>query len=193
MLPKRAVLSVYDKRGLAPFASRLSSMGVELFSSGGTAGYLKESGIPVAEVTELTGFPELLDGRVKTLHPAVHAAILSRRERPDDAESLAEHGIVPIDLVAVNLYPFSQMLDAGLSEREMSEYIDIGGPCMLRAAAKNYRDVIVLCDPADYAPVAGELEQQKGLDLSHRRRLAAKVFDLCSDYDRCITSWLKNN
>jgi phosphoribosylaminoimidazolecarboxamide formyltransferase / IMP cyclohydrolase len=192
---KHAVLSVWNKEGIAEFAKQLSVSGCRVSSSGGTSSYLQKQGILVQEINTLTGFPEILDGRVKTLHPAVHGGILARRDRSDDMETLQRHKITPIDLVAVNLYPFEMMLerqrnDSELSDKELEEFIDIGGPTLLRAAAKNYRDVIVLCDPLDYTKVIKELNREGDLGLSLRRSLAEKVFSLTAAYDDLISRWL---
>jgi phosphoribosylaminoimidazolecarboxamide formyltransferase/IMP cyclohydrolase len=187
---KRALISVWDKSGLEEFASDLSGLGVEIVSSGGTAGFLSEKGIPVIPVEKLTGFPEILDGRVKTLHPHIHGAILARRENKKDLETLMEHAITPIDMVVVNLYPFEMMLKKVSGDRELAEFIDIGGPTLLRAAAKNYPDVLVVCDPADYGKISGLLLEGKEPDTALRRKLAARVFEKTAAYDRLIASWL---
>src|SRR5271170_2772843 len=150
---KRAILSVTDKTGLVRFARKLSDLGVELISTGGTAKLLRESGIPVKDISELTGFPEMLDGRVKTLHPKVHGGILHRRENPSHRTAIAEHGILPIDMVVVNLYTFEKTAaKANVHFDELIENIDIGGPSMIRSAAKNFQDVAVVTSPADYDP-----------------------------------------
>jgi phosphoribosylaminoimidazolecarboxamide formyltransferase/IMP cyclohydrolase len=186
----RAIISVYDKRGAIELGRFLTEIGVELISSGGTARHLREAGLEVTPVEQLSGYPELLDGRVKTLHPAVHAGILARRERQDDMEALREHGIVPVDWVVVNLYPFARALKEGSTGAALREYIDIGGPTLLRAAAKNYTSVTVLCDPDDYEPVMGEYRAQGGLPAARRRSLAEKVFALTAAYDRMIAAQL---
>ena len=182
-----ALLSVSDKRGLVELARRLDQAGFGLLSTGGTARALKDAGLPVTEVGELTGFPEIMDGRVKTLHPAIHGGILARRD--SDAEVMAEHGIERIDVVAVNLYPFAETVarpDCSLSEA--IENIDIGGPAMLRAAAKNHRDVCVLCDPDDYRAFTASLPE--GPDERGRRELATKAFAHTCAYDGQISQWL---
>ncbi|MEW6325605.1 MAG: bifunctional phosphoribosylaminoimidazolecarboxamide formyltransferase/IMP cyclohydrolase, partial [Nitrospirota bacterium] len=170
----RALLSVSNKDGLAPFARALVELGVELISTGGTARLLREQGLPVRDVAEVTGFPEMLDGRVKTLHPKIHGGLLGRRDDPSHVRQMAEHGIAPIDLVVVNLYPFEATLaKAGATPEEIIEQIDIGGPSMVRSAAKNHQDVAVVVDPADYEPVRRELAEHGGaLRLETRRRLA---------------------
>jgi phosphoribosylaminoimidazolecarboxamide formyltransferase/IMP cyclohydrolase len=187
----RALLSVSDKSGLVPFVAGLRAVGFELISTGGTARALAEAGIPVVNVSELTGFPEMMDGRVKTLHPAVHGGILARRHRPDDLSALAEHGIGLIDVVAVNLYPFAQAAaDPETSIDRLIEEIDIGGPSLVRAAAKNFRDVLVLVDPADYPRALQALETDGGADLALRFELARKALTHTAAYDATIASTL---
>jgi phosphoribosylaminoimidazolecarboxamide formyltransferase/IMP cyclohydrolase len=185
----RALLSVSDKTGLVPFARRLAAHGLELVSTGGTARALREAGLVVRDVSEVTGFPEMLDGRVKTLHPVVHGGLLARRDLPEHLAAIAEHGIVPIDVVVVNLYPFRETVArAGIAPEEAIEQIDIGGPSMLRSAAKNFAAVSVVVDPADYDAVATAVET--GADvLALRRRLAEKVFAHTAAYDAAIASW----
>ncbi|RMF37656.1 MAG: bifunctional phosphoribosylaminoimidazolecarboxamide formyltransferase/inosine monophosphate cyclohydrolase, partial [Chloroflexi bacterium] len=186
----RALFSVYDKTGLVAFAGRLAAMGWELVASGGTARALREAGLTVTDVAQVTGFPEMLGGRVKTLHPAIHGAILARPGAADRDE-LAAHGIVPIDLVAVNLYPFRETVARpGVTLEEAVEQIDIGGVALLRAAAKNFARVTVLCNPADYTPVLEELEAQGEVSLETRRRLAARAFAHTRDYDAAIEAFL---
>jgi phosphoribosylaminoimidazolecarboxamide formyltransferase/IMP cyclohydrolase len=189
MMKKRALLSVFDKKGLAELASCLNGAGWELVSTGGTSHYLKENNIPVTDVSDVTGFPECLDGRVKTLHPAIHAGLLARRDTASHMETLEQQGLSPIDLVCVNLYPFFEKVDAGLSLEETIEFIDIGGPAMLRSAAKNYRDVIVLSDPADYGETMAGIASG-GVSVAFRKRLAGKVFNLTSAYDGAIARYL---
>ena len=191
---KRAILSVYDKEGIIEFAQGLQSLGVEILSTGGTYKLLKEKGIAVKEVSEHTGFPEMLDGRVKTLHPKIHGGILGRRDDPEHREQMKAQGIEPIDLVAVNLYPFKATISKpNVTLEEAIENIDIGGPTMLRSAAKNYRDVAVLIDPKDYAPVLDEMKRSGGeISESKRYDLAKKVFFTTSDYDRTIFSYLES-
>jgi len=186
---RRALLSVSDKHGLLDLARALDALGIEIVSTGGSARTLREAGIPVREVRELTGFPEIMDGRVKTLHPKVHGGLLGRRGT-DDAV-MAEHGIAPIDLLVVNLYPFEQTVarpDCTLDEA--IENIDIGGPAMLRAAAKNHAHVAVLVDPADYAPLIDALRQDGGTGLALRQRLAAKAYAHTARYDGLVADWL---
>jgi phosphoribosylaminoimidazolecarboxamide formyltransferase / IMP cyclohydrolase len=185
----RALLSVSDKSGLLDFARGLHDLGWELLSTGGTARALREAGVPVRDVSDVTQFPEMLDGRVKTLHPAVHGALLARRDVPEHMAAIAEHGIAPIDLVAVNLYPFVQTASRkGATAEEVIEQIDIGGPSMLRSAAKNFAAVTTVVDPADYAPVLAHLTENNN-DLDFRRRLAAKVFEHTAAYDSAIAAW----
>ena len=185
----RALLSVSDKTGLLDFARGLSALGWELLSTGGTARALREAGVPVRDVSDVTQFPEMLDGRVKTLHPAVHGALLARRDLPAHMAAIAEHGIAPIDLVAVNLYPFQQTASrAGVSPDDVIEHIDIGGPSMLRSAAKNFASVTTVVDPADYGSVLAMVTNADD-DLDVRRRLAAKVFEHTAAYDSAIAAW----
>ena len=187
----RALLSVSDKTGLADFARALAERGWTLLSTGGTARGLREAGLPVTEVSEVTGHPEMMDGRVKTLHPAVHAGLLARRASADDAAQMAAQGSENIDLVAVNLYPFRQTVarpDVTLADA--IENIDIGGPAMLRSAAKNHESVWVVVDPADYPRVLSALDGEAGEGAALRRELAVKVFRHTSEYDRAITEYL---
>ncbi len=185
----RALLSVSDKSGIVELARGLHSLGWELVSTGGTARALREAGLAPLDISDVTGFAEMMDGRVKTLHPAVHGALLARRELPDHMRALAEHEIVPIDLVAVNLYPFRETAArSGVSPDEVIEQIDIGGPSMLRSAAKNFHAVTVVVDPSDYTRVlAGLLANDDDLDL--RRLLAEKAFVHTAAYDAAIASW----
>ncbi len=189
----RALLSVSDKTGLVTFAERLRLLGCELLSTGGTARLLRDHGIPVTEVAELTGFPELLEGRVKTLHPAVHAPILARRDRSEDLEELARLGYRPIDLVVVNLYPFDRYVQRETPEEQAVELIDIGGPALLRAAAKNFRWVLPVVDPADYERVLSALGpgDPARVPSELRRELAAKAFAHVSVYDAQIAAYLR--
>lgn len=187
----RALISLTDKSGIEGFAKELEALGVEILSTGGTAKKLRDSGIKVMDVSEFTGFPEMLDGRVKTLHPKVHAGILHQRENSDHQRQMAEHGLKPVDLIAVNLYAFDKATaDPGCSLAHAIENIDIGGPTMLRAAAKNFQDVTVLVDPADYPAVLAEIRQHGNTTLATRFRLMVKVFDLTSRYDTAIAAWL---
>ena len=185
----RALLSVSEKTGLVELARALVTLGWEIVSTGGTARVLREAGLTVQDVSDLTGFPEMLDGRVKTLHPAVHGGLLARREVPEHMQALAEHKIAPIDLVAVNLYPFRETAaKPGVAEHEVIEQIDIGGPSMLRSAAKNFHAVYVVVDPADYARVLATIEA-KDDDLELRRQLAEKAYAHTGAYDAAIAAW----
>jgi phosphoribosylaminoimidazolecarboxamide formyltransferase/IMP cyclohydrolase len=188
----RALVSVYDKTGVLDFVRGLLELGVEIYSTGGTEELLLGAGLPVKSVQELTGFPEMLGGRVKTLHPAIHAAILARRDEPDDLADLHRHGFEPIDVVACNLYPFIETANAPETTREIAlETIDVGGVTLLRAAAKNYRDVLAVCDPSDYPEVVDELRRPSGVVEDTRQRLAAKAFQHCAVYDTCVASYLR--
>jgi len=185
---RRALLSVSDKRNLIPFAERLAALGVEILSTGGTCRELQQAGIAAIEVSTKTGFPEIMGGRVKTLHPTIHGGLLGRRGTDDDV--MLEHGIEPIDLLAVNLYPFEETIsreDASIDDA--IENIDIGGPAMIRAASKNHKDVTVVVDPDDYDKVAEAIESD-ALDVSYRRRLAAKAYAHTANYDTAITRYL---
>jgi len=186
---RRALISVYDKDGLVRFARGLAARGVTLVSTGGSAKTLVEAGLPVTEVAALTGFPEMLDGRVKTLHPAIHGGLLARRDRPDHLATLAAHGIAEIDLLVSNLYPFAATVASGVGREECIENIDIGGVALIRAAAKNHEFVTVVTDPSDYGPVLAELENSGGLGLATGRRLAQKAFALTAAYDAAIAAW----
>ncbi len=188
---QRALLSVYDKTGLIPLAETLVKAGVELISTGGTAKALREKGLPVTDLGSFTGFPEMLDGRVKTLHPKIHGGLLFLRNHPEHEATAAAHGIKPIDLVAVNLYPFEQTVaKPNVSLEEAIENIDIGGPSMLRSAAKNHQSVTVIVDPSDYAEVAAQIEAKGCTTLELRRKLAARVFTRTSAYDGHIAAYL---
>lgn len=188
---RRALISVSDKHGVVELGMRLSAIGYEILSTGGTYRVLKESGVDAVEVSEATGFPECFDGRVKTLHPTVHGGILARRDSEKHQREAMKLGIEMIDLVAVNLYPFRQTVQKpGSTLEEIIENIDIGGPTMLRSAAKNYHDVIVLCDPADYESVLEPLERGEAMTVDERARLALKVFEHTSHYDAMIASFL---
>lgn len=188
----RALISVSDKTGIVEFAKELASLGVEIISTGGTYGKLKEAGVEAIEISELTGFPECLDGRVKTLHPAVHAGLLAMRSKPEHMKQLEELKIETIDLVVVNLYPFkATILKEGVTRAEAVENIDIGGPTMLRSAAKNYQDVAVVVDPADYEAVLSELKEKKEVSLDTKLYLMQKVFMHTSNYDTMIADYLK--
>jgi phosphoribosylaminoimidazolecarboxamide formyltransferase/IMP cyclohydrolase len=186
---RRALISVSDKEGLARFAQGLAAQGVALVSTGGSAKTLAEAGLPVSEVAALTGFPEILDGRVKTLHPAIHGGLLARRDRPDHLATLAEHGIGEIDLLVCNLYPFAATVAAGAGREECIENIDIGGVALIRAAAKNHDFVTVVTDPADYASLLDEMTNSAGVGRATRRRLAQKAYGLTAAYDAAIAAW----
>ncbi|QQS41031.1 MAG: bifunctional phosphoribosylaminoimidazolecarboxamide formyltransferase/IMP cyclohydrolase [Acidobacteriota bacterium] len=189
---RRALISVSDKKGVTEFAAKLAGFGVELVSTGGTAKAIKEAGIEVKEVSELTGFPEMMDGRVKTLHPRVHGALLAVRDKDDHVSAMEEHGIVPIDMVVINLYPFEKTIEReGVSVPEAVEQIDIGGPAMIRSASKNWRDVAVVTDSRLYPDLITELEKNDGsLSIETRQRLAALAFTRTSHYDLAISSYL---
>lgn len=191
MKVKRALVSVSDKQGLDGFVKGLVDLGVEIVSTGGTARYLREHDLPIVGISDVTGFPEIMDGRVKTLHPAIHGGILADRERSTHLKAIADLGIEPIDLVVVNLYPFEQVTaQRGVSEEDAIENIDIGGPCMVRAAAKNHRGVGIVVDPADYEAVLAELQENEGaLTPDTRRRLAVKAFQHTAQYDSVIANW----
>jgi len=187
---RRALLSVSDKTGLVDFAAALVKAGVELVSTGGTAKTIAEAGIAVRDVSELTGFPEIMDGRVKTLHPSVHGALLGVRDDPDHVHAMHVHGIEPIDLVVVNLYPFEEVRQSGADYASIVENVDIGGPAMVRASAKNHAYVAIVTDPEDYAPVINALEMNIGsLSFEFRQKLAAKAFARTAAYDAAISGW----
>ena len=187
----RALISVYDKAGLVDFARRLAARGVEILSTGGSARALAGAGIAVTDVASATGFPEMLDGRVKTLHPAIHGGILARRDLPAHLQAIEAHGIRPIDLVVVNLYPFAATVASGADWETCIENIDIGGPALIRAAAKNHDAVTVVTDPADYAGVIAEIEANGGATtLALRRRLAGLAYARTGAYDAMISSWM---
>ncbi|KGK86913.1 bifunctional phosphoribosylaminoimidazolecarboxamide formyltransferase/IMP cyclohydrolase [Clostridium sp. HMP27] len=187
---KRALISVYDKTNLLPLAEFLINKDVEILSTGGTYKFLKENGIAVTEVSDVTGFEEILDGRVKTLHPIIHAGILAIRDNNEHMEIIKKKEITPIDMVVVNLYPFFNKVDENISFDEKVEFIDIGGPTMIRAAAKNFKDVIVLTNTTDYQVVMDELEENNEVKFETRKKLAGKVFNLMSAYDAAISNFL---
>src|SRR5215212_734115 len=189
---RRALLSVSDKTGLVEFARALKNFGVEILSTGGTAKALRDAGIEVRDVSDVTGFPEMLDGRVKTLHPRIHGGILAVRDNPEHARALEEHQIGPIDMVVVNLYPFEQTVAReGVTLEEAVEQIDIGGPAMVRSAAKNFNDVAVVTSPELYSRLVDEMQQNDGaLSLSTRSDLAWQAFRHTSGYDRNIFVYL---
>jgi phosphoribosylaminoimidazolecarboxamide formyltransferase/IMP cyclohydrolase len=186
---RRALISVSDKTGLAAFARTLSDLGIEILSTGGSAEALRQAGVPVREVSQHTGFPEILDGRVKTLVPQIHAGILSRRDLPEHAAQMQALGIAPIDLVVVNLYPFEATVASGATDAECVESIDIGGPALIRAAAKNHEFVAVLTDPAQYDAVLAEIARHNGTTHPLRHRLASEAFAHTAAYDAAIASW----
>jgi phosphoribosylaminoimidazolecarboxamide formyltransferase/IMP cyclohydrolase len=192
----RALISVWDKTGIAELATRLAGAGFEIVSTGGTARMLAETDLPVIEVSDLTGFPEMLDGRVKTLHPAVHAGLLARRDDPSHLQTLEAHNLTTIDLLVSNLYPFASVVSSDqVDDEDAIENIDIGGPAMIRSAAKNHAGVVVLVDPADYAGILGTVESG-GLDnvsLDERRRLAAVAFGHVSHYDSLVATYLRSS
>ncbi|QYO66614.1 bifunctional phosphoribosylaminoimidazolecarboxamide formyltransferase/IMP cyclohydrolase [Leptolyngbya sp. 7M] len=189
---KKALFSLSDKTGAVEFARKLAALGVEIISTGGTAKTLREAGIAVTDVADVTGFPEMMDGRVKTLHPKIHGAFLALRDNKDHLAAMNEHGIEPIDLVVVNLYPFEQTIaQEGVSLEEAIENIDIGGPAMIRSASKNWRDVAVVTDPGLYASVIDELDQNDGsLSVQTRRMLATLAYTRTASYDLAISSYL---
>ena len=192
MAIERALISVYDKTGVAEFARELASMGIEIVSTGGTARLLRDAGVPVRDVAELTGWPEMMGGRVKTLHPKVHGGILFQRSREEDRKEARTHGIVPIDLVVVNLYPFSATAaKPGVTAAELIENIDIGGPAMVRSAAKNFQSVGVVTDPSDYAALLSELRATRELSLGTRLALARKAYARTARYDGEISTELE--
>ncbi|NBX00591.1 MAG: bifunctional phosphoribosylaminoimidazolecarboxamide formyltransferase/inosine monophosphate cyclohydrolase, partial [Methylophilaceae bacterium] len=188
----RALISVSDKQGILEFAKNLQSFGVEILSTGGTAKLFRENNIPVLEVSDYTGFPEMLDGRVKTLHPKVHAGILGRRDLPEHVAAMQEANIPNIDMVVVNLYPFRETIaQPNCSLEDAIENIDIGGPTMVRAAAKNYHHVAIVTDPADYALIAREMTSTKGaVGAETRIMLAKKAFSHTAEYDGAISNYL---
>ena len=188
----KALISVSDKTGIVEFAKELAAIGIEIISTGGTYKKLKEEGIKAIEISELTGFPECLDGRVKTLHPKVHAGILAMRSNPNHMEQLKRLDVDTIDFVVVNLYPFKEtILKDGVKREEAIENIDIGGPTMLRSAAKNYQDVTVITDPKDYAKVLKELKENGKVSLDTKFYLMNKVFEHTANYDAMICKYLK--
>lgn len=187
-----ALISVTDKNGIVSLANAIHGFGVKILSTGGTAKAIRDGDVPVTEISDYTGFPEMMDGRVKTLHPKVHGGLLGLRDNPAHREMMEEYGIKPIDLVVVNLYQFEKTVaQKGVTLEEAIENIDIGGPAMLRSSAKNYRDVTVIVDPADYGVVLEEMKQNGGeTTLETRFRLAKKVFRLTHEYDGAITRYL---
>ncbi len=191
---ERALISVSDKTGIAEFAKELSNYSVEFLSTGGTANIIRESGLNVIEVSDYTGFPEMLDGRVKTLHPKIHGGLLGLRANNTHVKVMAEHGIKKIDMVVVNLYPFSGTIsDPDATFEDAIENIDIGGPAMLRSAAKNFKSVTVITDPSDYGIVLNEMRENNGIVTEETNlKLAIKVFEKTSVYDNTIFNYLKD-
>ncbi|MCM8782996.1 MAG: bifunctional phosphoribosylaminoimidazolecarboxamide formyltransferase/IMP cyclohydrolase, partial [Candidatus Omnitrophica bacterium] len=188
---KTALISVSDKAGIVEFAKELNNLGIEILSTGGTARLLKENNIPVQEVSDYTGFPEMLDGRLKTLHPKIHAGLLALRDNPEHMRSLEKHNIKPLDMVVVNLYPFEKVIKKpDIELKEAIENIDIGGPTMLRSAAKNYRSVAVVCNPGRYPQIITELKTKGGLSEGLLEELALEVFSFTSTYDSVIYNYL---
>ena len=191
---KRALISVTNKAGVVAFAQFLADNGVEIISTGGTEKLLREAGLPVKKVSDVTGFPEILGGRVKTLHPHIHAGILADKDNPEHLATLAGLNILPFDCLCVNLYNFARAAQEGLKLKQAVEQIDIGGPCMLRAAAKNYHSMLVIPGPEHYLPVKEALLQNEMCaPLAMRRHLAAITFDEISDYDRTISDYLASD
>ena len=190
---ERAIISVTDKSGIVEFAKSLSALGVQILSTGGTARALRDGGISVTDISDYTGFPEMMDGRVKTLHPKVHGGLLGLRDNPEHVEMMKAHGIKTIDMVVVNLYQFEKTVaKEGVTLEEAIENIDIGGPSMLRSSAKNFRYVTVIVDPADYEVVLREMKKTGGeTTLKTRFRLARKVFQLTHQYDGAISEYLE--
>ena len=187
---KRALISVFDKTGILDFSKFLAEKGVEVISTGGTYRHLKENGVAVTEVNEVTNFPEMLDGRVKTLHPIIHEGILAIRDNEEHMNTIKERNIETIDMVIVNLYPFFEKVREDLSFEEKVEFIDIGGPTMLRAAAKNFQDVVVISEASDYQAVMAEIEETGDVSYKLRKKLAGKVFNLMSAYDAAISNFM---
>ena len=193
-LTKRALISVSDKTDVAAFSKELIKNGFEIISTGGTAALLKKEGIAVKDVSDITGFPEMMDGRVKTLHPKIHGALLYLRGNPGHVKQAAENGITPIDMIVVNLYPFKETISKdGVTLEEAIENIDIGGPSMLRSGAKNYKDVTVVCDPKDYDVVLKEIEENGTVSLKLKQKLAVKAFRHTADYDSAIDTYLSKS
>ena len=189
---KRALLSVSDKTGIVELGKFLSNNGVEIISTGGTMKALREAGVPVTYVSDVTGFPEIMGGRVKTLNPKIHGAILAVRSNPEHMEALAEHNITPIDLVVVNLYPFRETIaKPGVTEAEAIENIDIGGPAMVRASAKNFKDVVIVTYPRRYAQLMEMLDKDGDIDQHTRKELAFEAFSHTAEYDTMISEYLK--
>ena len=189
----RALISVFDKTGITDFASFLHEKGVEIISTGGTKRHLQKAGLPVTDVAEVTNFPEMLDGRVKTLHPNIHGGLLGLRANKEHISTMQKHNILPIDIVVVNLYPFFNEVQSDKSFEEKVEFIDIGGPTMLRSAAKNFQDVLVVSDQSDYNPIKNEWQENGTISFASRKQLAGKVFNLTAAYDAAISEFLLGN
>ena len=188
---KRALLSVSDKTGIVELGKFLSEKGVEIISTGGTMKALRDAGVPVTYVSDVTGFPEIMDGRVKTLNPKIHGAILAVRSNPEHMQALADYNITPIDLVVVNLYPFRETISKpGVTEAEAIENIDIGGPAMVRASAKNFKDVVIVTYPRRYAQLMEMLEKDGDIDARTRKELAFEAFSHTAEYDTMISEYL---
>src|SRR5262245_34817410 len=188
---RRALISVSDKPGLIDFAKGLAALGVDLISTGGTSKAIADAGLKVTDVSAVTGFPEMMDGRVKTLHPKIHGGLLALRDEPAHAKAMKEHGIEGIDLLVCNLYPFEETVARKADFDETIENIDIGGPAMIRAASKNHGYVAVIVDVEDYAPVLAELNETKALSLDTRKHLAAKAYARTAAYDAAIATWFE--
>jgi phosphoribosylaminoimidazolecarboxamide formyltransferase/IMP cyclohydrolase len=187
-----ALISVTDKSGIVEFARSLEKLGIEILSTGGTARALRDGGVTVMDISDYTGFPEMMDGRVKTLHPKVHGGLLGRRDNQQDLQMMERHGIKSIDLVIVNLYQFElTVAKEGCTLEEAVENIDIGGPSMIRSAAKNFKDVTVITDPSDYSTVLAEISESGETTLQTRFELARKVYNLTAHYDRAISQYLE--
>ena len=189
---QRALISVSDKTGILEFAKALHNSGIEILSTGGTAELLRKDGVPVIQVSDYTGFPEMMDGRIKTLHPMVHGGILARRDVPEHLQAMEEHGIRPIDLVVINLYPFEQTVaKKGSTLEEAIENIDIGGPAMVRSSAKNYKDVTIIVDPENYGKVLEEIKNGS-VSLETRKLLSRDAFAHTARYDSLIADFFSN-
>jgi len=192
MKVKRALISVSDKTGVVELGKALAALGIEIISTGGTMRTLKEAGVPVIAVQDVTGFPEMMDGRVKTLNPKIHGAILAVRDNPEHVKAMKDHDITPIDLVVVNLYPFQQTIaKPDVTEAEAIENIDIGGPAMVRASAKNFHDVVIITNPDRYEDLIHMLKEKGDIDLKTRKMLAQEAFAHTAEYDTAIAAYLK--
>ena len=191
---KRVLISLSDKTGAVEFAKELAQFGVEFLSTGGTAKILRDAGLNVKDVSEYTGFPEMLDGRVKTLHPKIHGALLGLRNNPEHVETMKKHSIEPIDMIVVNLYPFKETISKpGCTFEDAIENIDIGGPAMLRSASKNFQSVTVVIDPADYSVIIDTMKKNNGeVGADLNLKLAQKVYSTTSEYDKMIADYLKD-